>query len=362
MNRPSEAQTARAFALKRAAELIADPETELGQRARRELTEETGLSPEGVDLALAFSLESDATRATILQLGVRLPKAPRSHVLLSANVFVGAYRAILIGVLQAEECFVRASRRARALPRLLHEAAPGAFELVPNLSPEPGDHVWAYARDETLTELRSQLPAGVRLHAHGSGMAAAVLVEPRGQLSSEELGALASRLTTDIVLFDQRGCLSPRVLLIQGSRAFAEDFQGKLVLSLADAEAQVPRGALEAAELAGISRYESTFRYVGGLCRAGQGAVTLDPEPERIVIPPPGRYLHITRTQSALPLLEELGPHLTSIACAGNEHLPGLILEKLGPRRVVAFGELQRPALDGPVDLRTGFSLEIVSA
>lgn len=344
----------------RAVELIADASTDLGRRARLELTEESGLSEEGVDLALCFSLEHGASRATITQLGLRLPKSERSHVLLSGNVFVGAYRAILIGILQGSECFVRASRRAQVLPRLLHEAAPGAFQLVSELAPEPGEPVWAYAHDETLTELRRSLPTGVRLHAHGSGMAAAVLAPSASLPSDAELDQLAADLTTDTVLFDQRGCLSPRVLIVQGTRAFAEDFQARLVRSLEDAEAQVPRGALTPEESADALRYEATFRYVGGFQRAGRGAVTLDPEPERLLIPPIGRYLHITQTTSALTLLSELGPRLTAVAYSGQEKLPGLILEALGPRRLVAFGQLQRPPLDGPVDLRSGLVAEIV--
>lgn len=357
---PTDDQATKALLLKAAAEQIADATTELGQRARAALAQETGLSEAGVDLALAFSLEHEASRATVLQLCMRIPKTERSHVLLSANVFVGAYRAILISVLHSEQCFVRASRRSRVFSRLLHEAAPGAFELVPELNPQAGDHLWAYAHDDTLAELRTKLPSGVRLHAHGSGMGAAVLAPTGSAPTHEELDRLAADLTTDIVLFDQRGCLSPRVLFIQGTEAFAADFQGRLVRALDDAEKQVPRGVLDAEETASARRYEATFRYVGGFTPAGKGAVTLDPEPERVVIPPVGRFLHITRTASALARLSELGPRLTAVASFGQEKLPGLILQSLGPRRVVAFGELQRPPLDGPIDLRAGVVPEII--
>lgn len=358
--RLTEDQTARAFALARAAELIADASTDLGKRARHELAEETGLSPANVDLALLFSLEHEASRATILQLGARLAPSERSHVLLSANVFVAAYRAILIGILQGQSCQVRASRRAQTMAHLLAEGSEGAFELVRELQVEPGDHVWAYAHDSTLEELRKNLPHGARLHAHGSGMAAAVLFEPLIEATEEELDQLACDLTTDIILFDQRGCLSPRILLLQGSESFARDFQTRLQRALEDAEEQVPRGTLSPEESAAEKRYLMTFEYVGGLAPAGRGSVTLDPEPERLIVPPIGRHLHITRTEAALDRLKELGPSLTAIAHHGQPHLPGLLREAIGERRMVAFGELQRPPLDGPVDLRSGIRPEIV--
>lgn len=359
-HRVTDDQAARAFALARAAELIADGSTEIGKRARRELPEETGLSPENVDLALLFSLEHEASRATILQLGARLPSSERSHVLLSANVFVAAYRAILIGILQGQTCQVRASRRAQTMARLLAEGSNGAFELVQELQVEPGDHVWAYAHDSTLDELRKSLPQGARLHAHGSGMAAAVLFEPLIEAPEEELDQLACDLTTDIILFDQRGCLSPRILLLQGSEDFARDFQGRLQRALEDAETQVPRGSLSPEEAAAEKRYVMTFEYVGGLLHAGQGSVTFDPEPERLIVPPIGRHLHITRTAAPLDRLKELGPALTAVAHHGQPHLPGLLLEAIGERRMVPFGQLQRPPLDGPVDLRSGIRPEII--
>jgi hypothetical protein len=348
----------RALQLLQAAQEIATPDTPLGKRARQLLQEETGLSPEGVDLALDYSLEHSPGRSTLLQLGKRLPECQRSHVLLPGNVFVAAFRAILLAVLQADECFVRPSSRARTMTALLCEASPGAFRIVEQLRPDPGDHVWAYGSNETLAQLRADLPRGVFLHAHGSGMAVAAFVEPRQMYDEDELWQAISGLTTDVILFDQRGCLSPRLVLVQGSETFAQQIAHHLVDTLTDAESIIARGSLSADEQADILHYETIFTYLGAFHRAGQGGVTLDPELERFVVPPVGRYLHITRTSDALGLIRTLGPHITSFGTWGDARLEGQILAAIGRRRVAAFGTFQQPELDGPVDLRPGWTPE----
>lgn len=343
----------RLLEIQRAVQLLADPHSALGQQLEESLVEESGLSREGVRLALDVSLEHSAHRSDLLQLGRALPQVARAHVLLSANVFVAAYRAILLGVAQGERTFVRASRRASAFPRALQALCPTAFELVADLEPVAGDHYWAYASDETLSELRNKLPAGVILHGHGSGMGAIVLREPRGGASEEQLHAWAEGITTDTVLHDQRGCLSPRVVLLHGSPTFAEQMHERIALALEDAEAQVPRGTLNHQELADERRYVDTFRFVGGLRGGELWGVVLDERPERIMIPPVGRYLHLVRTDAPLERLGELGQRLTCVAVAGDDRLPGQIFQRLGNLRVVEPGQMQLPPLDGPVDRRT---------
>jgi len=244
------------------------------------------------------------------------------------------------------------------MTELLHEGSGGAFELVSELKPNPGDHVWAYGSDGTLDKLRAELPRGVFLYAHGHGMSAAAFVEPKQTLDEDALWEAVSGLTTDTVLFDQRGCLSPRLVLIQGGRAFAEKVAEFLQQALSDAEEQVPRGSLSSSEQAEARHYETIFRYIGAFRRAGLGGITLDPILERRFVPPSGRYLHLTRTTELLPQLEQLGPYLTSISLFGDELLEGIVRSQLGRARIARFGDMQRPPLDGPVDLRPGLKPE----
>jgi hypothetical protein len=351
----------KALRLLDAAQQIAAPNTFLGQRARALLHAETGLSPQGIDLALDYCLEHWAGRSGVLQLQKRLLSCETSHVLLAGNVFVAAFRAILLGVLQADTCFVRPSSRAQTMAQLLHEGSGAAFELTTALKPKPGDHVWAYASDATLASLRAELPRGVFLYPHGHGMSVAVFVEPKQRASDESLWEAVSGLTTDVILFDQRGCLSPRLVLIQGSLAFSEKIARFLEQALSDAQTQIPRGTLSADEEADARHYEAIFRYLGAFRRAGRGGVTLDPLPERRVVPPSGRYLHLVRTNEVLNQIEDLKPHMTALAVFGDDLLEGTVRSRIGPCRIARFGELQKPPLDGPVDLRPGPTPERLS-
>src|SRR3954465_7334328 len=75
------------------------------------IVESTGLSPEGVELAMTKSLEVDATDGEIASLVERAGDASRVGVILSSNVFVAALRAIALARAAAPKVVVRPSRR-----------------------------------------------------------------------------------------------------------------------------------------------------------------------------------------------------------------------------------------------------------
>lgn len=349
----------RLLALKAAAEEIASPNSATGRNARDALLESSSLSPQGLDYALAHCLEHSVARSTLSGMVRQTKMVSRAHILLSANVFVAAFRAIALGLVQSPRVSVRASSRSPVFTRLLHEASGRAFELVRELSPQAGEHFWAYGANETLETLRHSLPAQVQFHGHGFGMGVAVFREVPG-IRSADLAKVAHALARDTVAFDQRGCLSPRLVLVEGSRSFAEQLCNQLVEALEHWEDKVPRGHLSDEEQADALRHEATMTYVGSSVPAGMGMVFLDPEPERILIPPIGRYLHVTLTRDALGILTTLGPELTTVGFFNGEHLPGQLHDTIGPRRYVDLGQMQTPAFDGPVDLREGWKAEVL--
>ncbi len=349
----------RALALKDAATRLSRPDTTEGRLARQLLTEETGLSPQGVDLALTHCLEHDVSRSTLSGMIRTQALRPRAHVLLSANVFTAPFRAIVLALCQSPKTHVRTSRRAQVFVRLLSEGSGEAFTIVEELSPTSGDPFWAYANDGTLEHLRANLPAGVAFHAHGSGLGAAVFRE-RGSTNPAELEQAIHGLVRDTILFDQRGCLSPRVVLVEGSRAFAESICDRLVEGLIRAERDVPRGRLTHQEQSDALRHEATMMYVGSCVVAGMGMVVLDPRAERVLIPPIGRYLHVTVTDNALSLLERLGPRLTTVGIYNPVHLTGQLRQVLGDLRYVDLGKMQQPSFDGPVDRRSGLRFDVL--
>src|SRR5205085_2311620 len=132
-------RAARVLAVLTAAARIADPGDGVGQEARRVLPEVTGLSTAGVDLALRRHLETKIGAADLERLIGRAGSAPRVHVLLSANVFVGVVRAVAVAAAAAPSVLVRASRREATMPEILRrtllDAGDPIFDLVEELMP-----------------------------------------------------------------------------------------------------------------------------------------------------------------------------------------------------------------------------------
>lgn len=345
----------RLLALSQAADRIADANTPVGRRARSALLAETGLSPQGIDYALQHCLERGLPRATLRSLLQAQPR-PRAHVLLAANVFTAPLRAICLALGHSATTYVRASRRSQAFCRVLYEESQHAFEWSEELDPEPGDSLWIYGRDETVEQVKGGLPSGVDVKTHGSGIGAAVLVESKA-MRRGELAQAADALARDILAFDQRGCLSPRFLLVQGRREFAESACECLVSAFAKWEQKVPRGKLSDQEEADALRFESTVTYVGNSAAAGAGMVFLDPVSSRVMIPPVGRYLAVSVCTDPVPILKQLAAHITCVGLFNPQHLVGTLHRELGPRRYVPLGKMQQPPLDGPVDLRAPSAL-----
>ncbi|MCB9589762.1 MAG: proline dehydrogenase [Polyangiaceae bacterium] len=332
-----------------AAKKLVDPKHPLGARLRSELPGLTGLSPEGVAYALEHNLEVNASSSEVLELCQSVPQVERAHVLLSANVFVAGLRAVALGLAASPKVFVRSSRREPLVVRLLEEASKGAFRVVDELVPLPGDHLWAYGSDETLTSLRGELPAGVVLHPHGSGFGVAVYEADAARLSPQ---AAAEALARDVGVFDQRGCLSPRILIVQGDVKLASELARRLARELSAFEARIPRGELSPAEAADVTLYRDSMAYAGELHFAGKGCVGLDTQGDRLMLAPVGRHMHVVHTHDAPALVAGLGPDVAALGVDVSPALQERLVQALPKARLSTLGQMQRPRFDGPVDKR----------
>jgi hypothetical protein len=340
-----------------AARRIADRNDVLGREARARLPEATGLSPHNVDLGLRHCLEVRPTDQELHALYASVGPASAVHVLLSANVFVAAHRALALALASSAHVAVRSSRREPVMAELLDRAAPGLFSIVEELSPRAGDHVWAYGRDETLTALRGSLPAGCVLHGHGAGFGVAVVDEETHGTSVDELSEAVAR---DVSLFDQRGCLSPRVLLYMGSERAFKKLSRRLAAALDDAEATCPRGWLDASEISDARRVADTLLMGGSLVEAGKGWIGLVSEGGATMLPPPGRHLVMARTESPVRWIEEHRGAITTVGCSVSESTRASLAEALPLARLSEIGAMQSPPFDGPVDRRTQPAGEVV--
>jgi hypothetical protein len=345
----------RVLAVVAAARRLADPRDPLGIEARLALPGATGLSARSIEMSLGRHLETSTTPEDLEKLVTRAGSAPRVHVVLSANVFTGVIRAVALAVAAAPSVVVRPSSREAVLaPLLLQALTEGGegtkFELSSALQPLPGDDVHVYGRRETIAAIAASCPAGVSVRGHGPGFGVAVVGGAPGDVRDQ-----AERLSWDVVAFDQRGCLSPRVAFVAGSLDEAARFADCLAGELETREEEVPRGTLSDEERRDASLYRETLTAVASHREGRSFAVGLDAEPRALVVPPPGRHLHIVRVSDAGELEQLLRPYRGAITCVGvsDPSTHGVHLAALAPgARILLLGEMQRPPLDGPVDLR----------
>jgi hypothetical protein len=157
-------------------------------------------------------------------------------------------------------------------------------------------------------------------------------------------------LAEDVALFDQRGCLSPRVLLVAGPPELALDIARELSRSLAQLEIRIPRGRLAPDEAAELTRYRDTARYTGELLDAGLGFVSTS---AHFLLPPIGRNVHVLSTNDPVAMLAGVATFVTSYAvAAADPSLRAALARALPFARACRFGQMQRPPFDGPVDRR----------
>jgi len=168
----------------------------------------------------------------------------------------------------------------------------------------------------------------------------------------EAAGGQAAALAFDVVLFDQRGCLSPRVVLFEGSRTGAQ----RLAIALADAlrswEVRVPRGQVSLDERAECTRYADTLTYTGEIVPAGSGMIGITPGEGALLLPPAGRNLHVIPVADAIASAENLSAHVTTFAVSGSDAQESALAQSLPSARPAKLGMMQCPAFDGPVDRR----------
>ncbi len=308
----------------------------------------TGLSREGVELGFQ-SLERDAPDADVRSLVAATPTAEHVHVILAANVFVAPLRALAIARAAASRVTIRPSPRDPVLSRALVAASDGAVALTEerDVARIEADEIHVYGTSATVDAVRARARRGVAVRGHAAGMGVA-WVTP-----SADLATAAERLAGDVVAFDQRGCLSPRVAIVEGDETRAERLARALSDCLDAASGRVPRGVLFDDERADAARWRDAMTFAGRIWSGAQHVVALAGEGASTVVPPPGRHVHVVSERSADGAAARLATLAAFVVAVGTDD-PRAIADKVPTHaRLSALGRMQRPAFDGPVDRRT---------
>ncbi len=299
------------------------------------LVKSTGLSPEGVRLALVEHLELDATDAELEGVLAAARTVPRVHVILSANVFVAPLRALVLARAGAPVVTVRPSRREPVFATALVDRLASSHVRLdgPEIESLVEGEIHVYGRDETIADVRHR--ARVPVVGHGAGMGIAFV--PDGS----DLAAAATQLSRDVIAFDQRGCLSPRVAFVEGD---VSTFATLLFEALEARAETVPRGTLGDDEIADATRYADSITFAGVLHR---GTSSLVGVADALVVPPAGRHVHVVRWDPRM-----LEPIARFVVTVGAPTLDAAAAIAPPHARRAILGQMQRPRLDGPVDRR----------
>jgi hypothetical protein len=312
------------------------------------LVTSTGLSREGVELALAQHLETSPEDADLARLVKAAGHAERVHVILSSNVFVGALRALAFARAASDCVTVSPSRREPVFARALVErAADPALSIDEGIavSSITSGAIHVYGRDETIRDVVARAAPCVRVHGHGSGLGVAVVTRTSAR-------AAAEAIARDVVPFDQRGCLSPRLVVFVGASG-ADELCEELHRELTAWQEKVPRGSLDPEESSAAARYVDTLAFAGHVWRGKAHAIGLGPPGAPLTLPPAGRHVHVAiaaDARAAQKLLAPLGGRVAALGC--DEEEVAQVVRGGWKSRVSGLGRMQRPPLDGPVDVR----------
>jgi Acyl-CoA reductase (LuxC) len=318
-------------------------------RLAARIASSTGLSPEGIEVGFEC-LERDATEAEVRALVASAGDAACVHVILSANVFVAPLRAIAIARAASARVTVRPSPRDPTLAAALVAAArdPAVSIAMARGLPGQADRIDVYGRDETIATVRSLARPGVVVRGHGAGLGVAYVAN-----TDAELARAAEALAADVVPFDQRGCLSPRIALVEGPASRAEAFARALDDRLSALGSRVPRGALAPDERREAVRWRETLAFAGLVWSGAHHVVALAAPGTALSVPPVGRHVLVVRVDSGAEGRELLAPIARFVVTVGSSASDSAAAIAPGHARLAVLGRMQHPPLDGPVDLRS---------
>ncbi|MDP4994866.1 MAG: hypothetical protein NWQ16_01435 [Akkermansiaceae bacterium] len=268
-----------------------------------------------------------------------VPRSPILHIV-SGNTPHAAFQSVFRTILLGADSWVKIPSAglpdfetwASAIPSLqIRRDLPDDWK-----SPETAV---IYGGADTLTFFRDWLTPGTRIIEHGPKLSAAFIFE--------NTAGLATRLASDIMRYNQRGCLSVQAIYYSGDiESFAQD--------LAAALAAHPNEPPTLSEAGAVRNERETLRF-----RIANGSTDSLFESENST----AWTIHIDRTDASLrpgpgsgfvrliPMPQEISPEILGaetvfISTAVVEPVSHAdSLEKISPPRICAAGQAQEPGI-----------------
>jgi acyl-CoA reductase LuxC len=341
-----------------AVDALRDPASPARQALEPELCAAFELSPQGLRAGLENVLWG-VRREAARRLRAASPRrgGGLTLVILAGNLPGLAVQPLLRGLARGDAVLLKSPSAepafAPAFARELAAADPRFGECVAAVCWPGGDHeleapliprasrIEVFGDAATIASWRER--AGERLVSYGPRLSIGVVAR------DADLGAAARGLARDIALFDQRGCLSPQAILVEGDApALAE----RLAVELARIADELPPGAPAPARAAALQQLRAEAEMRGlALPRMSLAAGTVIVESGLDLRPTPGLRsvrVHALPSLDALPAaLVSMHGRIQGVAVAGT--LPAhceALLRRAGVTRIAPAGELQLPEAD----------------
>lgn len=362
----------RAASLASAAALLSG-NSNLGREARDLLPESTGLSHAMVDWALRTTLDT-VERDSLLALAraafddgeVGAEPLSLLSLVLAGNVFTAPTRAVVVPLLLGVPIVVKTSTKETHFASLLRRALCAvdgtlgeALQVVCFARGERGQEqalveraeaVGIYGGDDAVSAIVALVARKIPVVPHGHGVSVG-FVGAKHTASIE----VASRLALDVAAYDQRGCLSPSVVYVEGDQRDAEGFAASLSAELESIEQTLPRGPLPDAIASAQVQWRG-LAMVDGVLRRGTT--------HSVAVRPPGlprwspgyrnvAVVPVETLEGAIASMDTFSQHLKCVG-VDDASIPR-IEAALRARRTwqayaTPFGTMQTPALDAPQD------------
>lgn len=367
-----------AAAVTEVARAFGDAGSSVGAEARSILPTTTGLSGPMVDWALSTAaasmtpeaVEAVAELATRARPGLVAAHARLATVVLAGNVFTAPLTSMIVPLLVRVPVIAKASSADDTLPLLLRDALRKADPDVGacvEVTTFPGgtldleralfaraDVVGVHGNDDTIRDVRARIPSTALFVPHGHGLGAAFV--PSSALVEPKMAAdVAEQVALDVAAYDQRGCMSLHMILVEPGSVQIPAFAQMVARSLGALGSTLPRGPLPAAEGAAQLQWRGVAAVRGELFE-GDGFAT-SYEGDTALRPSPGwRNVSVYRCSNVHELgkrLEPFGVHLKALAVAADAARHQAIAAALPPPlapRICEPGQMQRPPFGSTAD------------
>jgi hypothetical protein len=215
---------------------------------------------------------------------------------------------------------------------------------------DASEMVVVYGGDETVLRIRNQLPVTKPLRAYRHRMGVGLVGRRALGTGPGDVEPLAREVALSVALFDQRGCVSPHVVMVEmGGGVEPEAFADLVAQALEELEARLPSGPVTpggGAELQQLRGEAEIQEALGrGFVRHGgeEGPWTVLFQPGQLVVPSclnrTVRVIPVADLEDGLERLEDWEDHLQTVCVAGVEEDSHALeaLVTMGVSRIVSF-------------------------